>query len=372
MPASSREPDRAPRRGALAVEPVLDFVHFGTVSGSAVSLRRAMAQRVPLAALNVLPLARDVTLLPARLRALAEARRSGRGVPWVRTRAWSVAVERRLRQAGVGRGRPVLFVGTMTPVVLPEGVRYAVYTDRVAREGAAMGGHLASRFSAGWLTREESFLRNAARVYTMGPTTVEWLQRAYGIPRDRIRAVGAGPNAPLTGPIAARTCRRLLFVGLEWERKGGPQLLEAFAQVRRCHPHLELLVVGATPRGPLPPGVRVCGRTVHRAMDDFYSQADALVLPTHRDAVPICLIEAMWKALPCIVTTVGNQRWIVQEAGLVVEPGDVPGLVTALDRLVREYPTFAARAARRSEVVRQTFRWDRVADQILGDLLQPD
>jgi len=55
-----------------------------------------------------------------------------------------------------------------------------------------------------------------------------------------------------------------------------------------------------------------------------------------------------------------------------VEPGDVPGLVAALDRLVREYPTLAARAARRSEVVRQTFRWDRVADQILGDLLEPD
>lgn len=296
--------------------------------------------------------------------------RAGRGVPWTKTRAWSVAMQRTLVEAGVGiRQVPILFVQTLSAFVLDASVRYMIYTDRVAREGAASRTPFVSRFTPAWLEREEAFLRGAHRIYLMGPSTAEVLERSYAIPAHKIVVVGAGPNMVLSRPVDSKCCRTLLFAGIEWERKGGPDLLSAFANVRRDFPNLELLVVGHRPRGRLPEGVCAVGRVPHAQMDALYSRADGLILPSHHDAVPISLVEALIKGLPCIGTTVGNQRWIIGDAGECVEPGRVDALSAAIRKLVISYPQYRRRALERGQYLRETFRWEAVASKILEDVL---
>jgi glycosyltransferase involved in cell wall biosynthesis len=348
----------------------LTYVHAGSFSGSATSLRRALASRLPVRAWDLLAYARQPALLAARLRAVAEARRAGPGVPFTKTRTWSAAVQRTLEREGLRRADgPILFVQTLPAFVLNGPTRYAVYTDRVALEGAASPTPFRSRYSPGWLEREAAFLRGAHRIFLMGPSTADVLVREYGVPAARIEVVGAGPNMELGPPSDSTTCRRLLFAGIEWERKGGPDLLAAFAEVRREHPELELIVVGGDRREPAPPGVRSVGRVPHAQMDALYSSVDAFVLPSHHDAVPIVLIEALSKGLPCIGTTAGNQRWVIGEGGLIVEPGRPGAIAAALRALIRDYPAYRRRAQERGRQVRETFRWDRVAERILDGLV---
>jgi glycosyltransferase involved in cell wall biosynthesis len=348
---------------------MMTYVHTGSFSGSATSLRKALAARVRLKTWDLLPYARRPGLVAARLRATVEARRAGSWVPFTKTRAWSEATQRALEQEGLGRApRPILFVQTLPAFVLNGGTRYAVYTDRVALEGAASPTPFRSRYSPGWLQREAAFLRGASRVYLMGPSTVEVLEREYGIPRERIQVVGAGPNMELGPPGDSGTCRTLLFAGIEWERKGGPDLLAAFAEVRRDHPDLELIIVGGDRREPLPPGVRSVGRVPHAEMDALYTRADAFVLPSHHDAVPIVLIEALSKGVPCIGTTAGNQPWLIGDGGIILEPGNIGALASALRTLIRDYGAYRRRAQARGGQVRETFRWERVAARILDDM----
>ncbi len=351
----------------------LVYIRVGAFSGSAISLRQAFRSRVRLIDFDLLQLARRPSLLPARAQALLEARRAGAGVPWARTAAWSIANQRAVMRTGlIVDSRPILFVQTIPAFVLEPTIRYGVYTDRVTREGAVLGGVYASRFAPGWLEREEAFLRGAHRVYVMGPSTKEALTRDYGIPASRIAVVGAGPNMALGPPVESESCRTVLFVGTDWGLKGGPELLSAFAEVRRDFPDLKLLLVGSLPDGPLPEGVTAVGRVPHAQMESLYSQADALVIPSHIDAHPISFVEGLIKGLPCIGTTAGNSSWIIQEAGECVEPANVEALAAAMRRVVADYAMYRRRALKRGQQLRESYRWENVASVMLEDLLSPD
>lgn len=351
--------------------PGLAYVRIGSFSGSALSLLRALEPKVDVRDWDLSPLPRRLPLMPARLAAVAEAKLSGTGAPWTRTGVWARSQQRFLERRGaLPPGGTTLFVQSLPACVLDPRHRYAIYTDRVTLEGAAAEGPFRSRFTRGWLDRERRFLRGASRIYLMGPSTAEVLEKEYGVSPSRIRVVGAGPNVPVDGVGGAETLRTLIFVGKEWNRKGGPELVKAFTDVRGEFPSLELLVVGSSPTGPIPPGVRVIGSVAHGSMSSLYGRAGALVIPTHAEPFGIAVLEALMRGLPCIGTDVGNQRWIIGEGGICVPPGDVGALARAIRQMVLDYAAYRERARRRGSKLRQEFSWDRVASVIVEELVE--
>lgn len=348
------------------------LVHHGQFSGCTASLRGALAARMSVVELDLLRLARRPALLRARVRAAWEAQRTGRGTPWVKTGAWSRACQQWAEEHGfLVPHRPVLFLQTLSAFVLDRaGPRYAVYTDRVSAEGASRGGVYASRFTPAWRAREQVFLQRAERVFVMGPTTQDVLEREYGVPRSRVSVVGGGSNVPLTEPVRADRCRALLFVGREWEMKGGPLVVRAFQQLRRRFPDLELLIAGCRPFVRPPAGVRVLGWVPREAMDDVYSAAQILVVPGYKEAFGHAFVEGLIKGLPCVATCGGNQADLIADAGRCVPPGDVGALRAALAEVIARYPEYRRRAVQRGRELQERFAWDRIAGRILAEFLE--
>ncbi|WP_436774658.1 glycosyltransferase family 4 protein [Yinghuangia sp. YIM S09857] len=357
----------------------LVFLHAGTFSGSAPGLLRAMRALTEVTAYDLMPLAREPRLAGARVRAMAEARLTGAGTPWTKTTAWPVAIQRHVARKGLlARERPVLVVQSLPAIVPPPGVRYGVYTDRVGLEGTAGGdepaggsGEHRSRYTPGWLARERAMIGGACRVFVMGQSTADAVVERYGVPEERVLVVGAGVNVPADeGPFVDGCSKlpdgppKLLFVGVEWERKGGPELLAAFRRVHAEDPAWRLVLAGSAPEGELPPGVEYVGRVPHDRMPELYAGADALVIPTHREPFGIALVEALTRGMPCVGTTVGNQRTIVADAGILVEPGDVDGLTRALRALHTDYVELRKRAETHGSVLRTTMTWPHVARTI--------
>lgn len=62
---------------------------------------------------------------------------------------------------------------------------------------------------------------------------------------------------------------------------------------------------------------------------------DAVALTSRNEGTPLALVDAQAAGLPVVATDVGGVRDVVatEETGLLVEPGDVPGLTAALQRL---------------------------------------
>ncbi|MET0291552.1 MAG: glycosyltransferase family 4 protein [Steroidobacteraceae bacterium] len=80
------------------------------------------------------------------------------------------------------------------------------------------------------------------------------------------------------------------------------------------------------------------------------TEADAFILPSYAEGIPMSLLEAMAFGLPVITTPVGGIPDVVDsgEQGLLVKPGDIDGLAAAISRLAdpitRQRMGVAARA----------------------------
>jgi len=346
----------------------ISCVRVGSFSGAGISVRDALSSLVELTDFDALSLSRSPRMAGVRLAAMWEARG---GIPWNKTGVWSRAVQRHLIREGiVGTDRHTLFIQTLLAPVLEPEFRYSIFTDRVALENVVPGSLFGSQFSPEWARRERRSLQGASNVFVMGPSTKATLIEEYGLAPGKVHVVGSGINcAPGAGSTSSE-CRHLLFVGIDWERKGGPLLLDAFERVRAHHPSLELTIVGGRPEGRIPDGVTVRGRVPHAQMGDVFSAADALVIPTHSEAFGVALVEALTNGIPCIGSTVGNQPWIIGDAGICVQPGSQADLEKALDELVERYGTYKAAAEERASLFKTHMTWPAVAESIAGSILE--
>jgi glycosyltransferase involved in cell wall biosynthesis len=80
--------------------------------------------------------------------------------------------------------------------------------------------------------------------------------------------------------------------------------------------------------------VRALGR--RHDVDRLLQAADIFVFPTLHENLSIALLEAMAAGLPVVATAVGgNIEVLVQGGGILVQPGDREGLVSAITLLMR-------------------------------------
>lgn len=129
---------------------------------------------------------------------------------------------------------------------------------------------------------------------------------------------------------------RIIFVGGEFERKGGSILLEAFAQLSA---DWELIVV-TNSKVPSADRVTVVNDLTPNdpRLVDLYQSSDVFVLPSLAETFGIAAVEASAAGLPLVTTSIGGLPDILipNETGLSVRAGDVRGLVQALQRLATD------------------------------------
>jgi glycosyltransferase involved in cell wall biosynthesis len=82
------------------------------------------------------------------------------------------------------------------------------------------------------------------------------------------------------------------------------------------------------------------------------ASADLLVLPSHHEALPMAVAEALAAGVPVLTTPVGVIGEILTDGqtALLVPPGDVPALTEALLRLVSD-PALRARIGKAGHAV---------------------
>lgn len=124
---------------------------------------------------------------------------------------------------------------------------------------------------------------------------------------------------------------RLLFVGGDFERKGGSLLLEVFRTRLRGKAELILVTRDAVVDEP--------GVTVHRnvaanspALLELYATSDVFVLPTFADCFSLVAMEALAAALPVVSTRVGGISDIIHEGetGYLLDASNSTSLRAAL------------------------------------------
>ena len=213
-------------------------------------------------------------------------------------------------------------------------------------------------------------------------TMSEWLRRSFvddfGQAPEKVVAIGAGSNAAPEAVNVDRewTTPRLLFVGRDWERKGGPELLRAWPAIRSAHPEATLEIVGPQAiAGDLPAGVEFTGwldrdtSAGAAALSRAYRRATVFVMPSLYEPFGIVFLEAMAHGLPCVGGDSCAMPEIVADGstGFVVDPRDGEALTRALLALAEPETARRMGAAGQERLV-ERFTWDQVASRMVAEL----
>ena len=150
---------------------------------------------------------------------------------------------------------------------------------------------------------ERESLRGLSHVFTFGAYVRDNLIAHYGLPAERVTAVGSGMGAiePYDGPKSYDR-PALLFVAKHlFQAKGGVLLLEAFELARRRRPDLTLTIVGDERSRAFVgnrPGIAFHAHLPWQALQQLFRDATLLVQPMLNDPWGQVYLEAMASRTP--------------------------------------------------------------------------
>lgn len=211
-----------------------------------------------------------------------------------------------------------------------------------------------------------------AQLFDVGPEDVTVLHngiepRPWQVADDDVaatRRAHAEPDAPL-----------LLFFGrLEWE-KGVQDLIAALPRIRDLHPgavaviagrgsHHDWLVEQAAEHG-VSDAARFIGHLPDVELAAMLAAAEAVVLPSRYEPFGIVALEAAAAGTPLVASTAGGLGEIVHDGrtGLAFAPGDIDGLVAAVDHVLTDQEGAKRRAEAAKERLASDFDWHTIATQ---------
>jgi glycosyltransferase involved in cell wall biosynthesis len=132
---------------------------------------------------------------------------------------------------------------------------------------------------------------------------------------------------------------RVLFIGGDFPRKGGPELLDAWcAGGFAGRAELDLVTDWPIRADEVPAGVNLVGG-VQPYTDrwlDLWRRADLFVMPTRHEAFGMVFQEAAASGIPAVATRINAIPELVEDAltGLLVGPGDRRALAGAIGTLL--------------------------------------
>jgi glycosyltransferase involved in cell wall biosynthesis len=221
----------------------------------------------------------------------------------------------------------------------------------------------------------------------------EWAARGaiehYQLDPSRVKVVPVGPNIESTRNlddirriIDSRSQDRckLLFLGVDWFRKGGDIAIQVASELNKAGLPTELSIVGCEPicTEPLPGFVRTLGHISNatqdgaRRLSQLFSESHFLILPTRADSFGIVFCEASSYGMPSLSTDVGgiptairndiNGRTFDRSSGATVYCEIITGLFSNYSR----YKDLAMSSFHEYET---RLNWD-VAGKAVKNLLQ--
>lgn len=189
---------------------------------------------------------------------------------------------------------------------------------------------------------DRTALKNAAGVVFSSHWAAEEASQHYGLDPSRTSVVPYGANlstvpesAELEIAIRSRSARefRLVFIGVDWNRKGGDIALALAGRLASFGRRVVLSIVGckAPESVSVPPGVVLkpfgflskAEPTGISKLNDILASSHFLLLPSNADCTPMVIGEAASWGVPTLSTSVGGIPEILldQETGLVFPLG---------------------------------------------------
>lgn len=240
------------------------------------------------------------------------------------------------------------------------------YTTKLAELNYPLWFGMSKRVAEEWYALETALYQSCAMVFTASQNTRASLVQHYAVDPSRARVVGLGVHEVYEHPAKSYDESTILLVGIDFERKGGPTVLRAFAKVRKHLPRAKLVIVGPRAEGSQEGVVWLGYLPDRKQLHQLFSEATVVALPSVCEPFGFALIEGMSHGLPVVGSYADAMPEIIEEGqtGYLVPAGEADALADRLICLLSS-PDICARmgSAGRARVVKQ-FLWKQVVQRI--------
>lgn len=184
-----------------------------------------------------------------------------------------------------------------------------------------------------------------------------------------------------TGPRFPDAPLEVLFIGVDWERKGGPIVAAAVDTVRRAGHEVRLTIVGLEPPRGVPgtedatvyPRLEKTDPAELEQLCRLLARSDLLFVPTHAEAYGVVFVEALLFGVPTLSRRTGGVPGAVAEEAAVLLPEEagVDEFTAALFGIIEEPGRLSdlRAAARQARKVRGSWEaWRGELAELLGEI----
>ncbi|NET36074.1 MAG: glycosyltransferase [Cyanothece sp. SIO1E1] len=227
---------------------------------------------------------------------------------------------------------------------------------------------------------ESEWLQKATIIFYGSNWAKDLTQKHYGLPDDKIKNIVVNTGGHMSIPAYDAYDHysngiKLLFISLNFEKKGGIETWKSFKLLKEDFPDAQLSIIGQSPPAEVlgTPGVNYLGlmnKNVpqeYRLMEKELSKATFLVHPTKMDTMGAVIVEAGYFGCPTIAPKLFGIPDLIrnQETGFLLPENftekDIVGAIKSGLRHLEGY--FAMRKSCRKYVT-EKFSWNAIGNQI--------
>lgn len=178
----------------------------------------------------------------------------------------------------------------------------------------------------GWYSKkvmqyiEKKVFQNTSAIILPSEWSVERAKEFYQLPKSKIHLLRFGPNIDVPEKIIKKDYSKeikLLFLGVDWERKGGDIALQTTEILHKKGYPVKLMVVGCIPPKTSPvmeviPFLNKNNPEDYAKLKKLLLESHLLLLPTRAECYGIVFCEASAYGLPSITTDTGGVTSIIK------------------------------------------------------------
>lgn len=223
---------------------------------------------------------------------------------------------------------------------------------------------------------EARWLSRASGVFFGTQWALQQVVDDYSIPPSNLEVVGAAGSMRIPEKDRDPQGLNLLFIGYDFQRKGGVICVEALKLLRQKYPDARLTLVGGHP-GPdilAMPGITYQGflsKSVPSELtklEELYADASILLLPTSSDIQPLVISEAGYFGCPTVAPKSFGIPDLIEDGvtGILIDlPLSAEAFVDKIAKLVANKAEYLKmrKAVRAHAVANQT--WPAVGERII-------
>lgn len=243
-------------------------------------------------------------------------------------------------------------------------------------------------FSAKWREHEQRAVKKATYAVYASDWAATGARDHYQVDQSKLAVIPFGPNldinhvvSELESSLAAR--RRdscvLLFLGVDWKRKGGPLAIETARILNDQGLKTELIVAGCRVPGEKPPFVRELGYISKRSpegrcqLSELLRTSHFLIFPTRAECAGVVFSESSAFGVPIITSDTGGiATYVRQGVNGVRVPLSAGAEIYAeqIWRLFHDRTAYEAMALGGWQEYTQRLNWDTSISSLLSLLGQ--